>query len=149
MLDRTVDLVSGDVDEPSQTMAERSVEQGLGADDVGHDEVRSAEYRPVDMRLGGEVDDCVDAGQHLVDEPDIEDVAFDEVEPRVVAHRVEVDDVASVGQLVEDDDGRTGKGGYSPASIVRTKWEPMNPAPPVTRIFMSCPDLSGMQRPRS
>ena len=64
--------------------------------------------RPVDVRLGGEVDDGVGVGDERPDDLRVGDVALDEAEPggllRVGLDGGEVRLVAGVGQLVEDRD---------------------------------------------
>jgi hypothetical protein len=83
----------------------RVVEQHLGAEHVGEDELGRAEDRAVDVRLGGEVDDRVDALGGACDRVGIFDRAVEEV----VLDAFEVR-----------------------AASRRTNCEPMNPAPPVT-----------------
>ena len=62
--------------------AQAGVEQRLGAEHVGHDEVGSAGDRPVDVGLGGEVDHRVVPGQGRVEHRRVADVAVDERVPR-------------------------------------------------------------------
>ena len=84
---------------------QRDVEEGLGADHVGHHEVGGAQDGPVDVRLGGEVHDRVDVADEVLHEGPVEDVALDEAQAVVLGDGSEVREVARVGQLVEDDDG--------------------------------------------
>jgi hypothetical protein len=73
------------------------------AHDVRIDEVARAVDRPVDVALGGEVDDCpyLVLGQEPLDEAAVGDVAADKGVPWVARQAVEVPDVAGVGELVE------------------------------------------------
>ena len=87
------------------------------------DELLWPEDRPVDVRLSGEVDDCLAARAGAGDGVRVGDVADDELRTGAL----EVRRIPGVGQLVEDDD-------VLPAATSRlTKCEPMKPAPPVTR----------------
>lgn len=63
----------------------RACEQAEGADDVGRDEVIRAVDRPVDMGLGGKVDNCAGANacKQALYQFDVTDVAADECEPLV------------------------------------------------------------------
>jgi hypothetical protein len=56
-------------------------------EDVGDDEVRRPGDRAVDVRLGGEVDDGVEARHEVVDQVDVADVALDEAVARGVGDR--------------------------------------------------------------
>ena len=76
------------------------VEQHLRPEHVGEDELGRSHDRPVDVRLGGEVDDRVDAVGGPCDRSGIGDVALVEV----VLDALEVRAVAGVRQLVEDGD---------------------------------------------
>ena len=60
--------------------------------------------RLLDVRLGGRVDDHVDAVDELAHERGVADVAVHEREPRVAHHVREVLEVARVGERVERDD---------------------------------------------
>ena len=104
VVDRSVDLVGRDVHEAVDAVPHGGVEQGLGADDVGHHEVGGAEDRAVDVGLGREVHDGVGGADEVVDEPRVEDVALDEGQPGIVADRRQVGEVAGVGELVQDGD---------------------------------------------
>src|SRR5436305_4605528 len=75
------------------------VEEDLRAEHIGEDELRRAEDRTVDVRLGREVDDRVDAVGRAGDRIGIRDVAVHEL----VLDPFEVRAVPGVGQLVEDD----------------------------------------------
>ena len=59
--ERAVDLVGGDLDVAADLRRPRRVEQALGADDVGVQERRGVVDRAVDVALGGEVHDRVEA----------------------------------------------------------------------------------------
>ena len=85
-------------------VAERGIQQSLRADHVRLDERTGVEHRAVDVALGGEVHDRVDAGQHLVELRCVEDVAVHERVARRVGDRLEVGEVARVGEGVVDDD---------------------------------------------
>ena len=76
------------------------VEQHLGAEDIGQDELGRPQDRTVDVRLGGEVDDRLDSLARARDGSRIGDVALEEV----VLDSIEVGPVARVGELVEDRD---------------------------------------------
>ena len=99
--DRAVDLVCRDVHEPLDAVAQRRVEQGLGADHVGLDEVGRVQDRAVDVGLGREVDHGVGSSDQLVGQAYVEDVAVHEAQPVVVLDGGEVGPVAGVAQLVE------------------------------------------------
>ena len=75
------------------------VEQHLRPEDVRDDELRRADDRAVDVRLGGEVDDRLAALRSLRHGLRVGDVALVEL----VLDAVEVGAVAGVGELVEDD----------------------------------------------
>ena len=53
----------------------------MDADHAGPEERLGVEDAPVDVRLGGEVDDGVDVGDERPDDLGIGDVALDEPEP--------------------------------------------------------------------
>ncbi len=76
------------------------VEQHLGAEDVGHDELGGPADRAVDVRLRGEVHDRVAPHGGLLDGAMIGDVALVEL----VGDPGEVLAIPGVGQLVEHDD---------------------------------------------
>ena len=57
--------------------------------------------RPVDMRLGGEVDHGVVTGKYGPEQRGVADVALDELEPRAAGDGLEVSQVSRVGQLVQ------------------------------------------------
>ena len=61
------------------------------------------------------------------------DIAAHEDVPRLALEARQVGEVARVGELVQVDD----RGSDSAAIHSSTKFEPMNPAPPVTRIGLS------------
>ena len=76
------------------------VEQDVGAENVGLDELGGAEDRAVDVGLRGEVDDRLAAFGRGGDGLAVGDVALDELD----VGSLEVRSVAGVGQLVENDD---------------------------------------------
>jgi hypothetical protein len=80
----------------------RGLEQGLRAEDVGAEEAAGVEDGEAVVRLGGEVDDRVDAllGEEPLGGVKVADVADREPD----AELVEVARIAGVGELVECDD---------------------------------------------
>ncbi len=81
------------------------------------------------MALGGEVDDDIVAGDQLVDECGVADVALDETVPGIPSSSSTVARTpayVSRSRLVI-------VASSSWSRTQRTKFEPMNPAPPVTR----------------
>ena len=84
----------------------QGVEEGVGAVDVGQDELAGVVDRPVDVGLGGEVDDGLDAGEEAADQVPVADVAEDEFVAGVVLDVLEVVEVPGIGQLVQVDDLR-------------------------------------------
>ena len=78
--------------------------QNRGAADVGLDERKRVEEGPVDVRLGREVDDRIDAACQLVDEAVVADVALDEPVAPLSLELGEVGRVARVRELVEHRD---------------------------------------------
>ena len=108
-LGRAVDLARGDEDEPLDRRAPDRVEQDLGALDVRRHELgRPLLDRLLDVRLGGCVDDHVDALDELGDEGGVANVAVDEREPLVAHHVGEVLEIAGVRERVERDHLVTG-----------------------------------------
>src|SRR5690606_21948629 len=87
-LDGAVDLVGGDVHEGRQAVPQGGVQQDLGADHIGEDEVGGGEDRAVDVRLGGEVHHLVRLAHELVDQLGVTDVALDELQARVIELQV-------------------------------------------------------------
>ena len=83
-------------------MPARGLEQGLRAEDVGAEETAGVEDGEAVVRLGGEVDDRVDAllGEQPLGRVEVADVADREPD----AELVEVARIAGVGELVECDD---------------------------------------------
>ena len=82
--------------------------------------------RPVDVRLGGEVDDRVGLGDERPDDLGIGDVTADEPAADRPASgsardRVEVRLVAGVGQLVEDRDHRPVAPGQDVADVAASR----------------------------
>ena len=84
---------------------ERRAQQAVRADHVGRDEHRGAEDGAVDVRLGGEVDDCIGAvvGQQGADERRVADVAVHEHVLRIGTQVAQVFEAAGVGEQVEVD----------------------------------------------
>ena len=84
----------------------------------------------VDVAFGGEVDHGARPvpGEERVEQRPVEDVALDEAVAGVAVERGQVLAVARVGEGVEVDHRLAGAAIQS-----RTKFEPMKPAPPVTR----------------
>ena len=54
------------------------------------------------MRLGGEVDHRIMAGNDLAEERSVTDITMHEGEPRAARDRLHVSQVARIGQLVQD-----------------------------------------------
>ena len=105
-LGRAVDLRRRDQDEPLDArVGAHRVEQHLGADHVGGDELGAAlGDRLGDVRLGGGVHDHVDALERRGDVAHVADVALDEPQPLVLHHVGQVVDVARVGEGVHRHD---------------------------------------------
>ena len=97
--DVAVHLIGRNVHEPDLGVA-HVVEQHLGAEHVGEDELSRAEDGPVDVRLGRKVDDRVAALRRARDGVGIDDVALVEL----VLDALEVGAVPGVGELVEHHD---------------------------------------------
>src|SRR5439155_26193329 len=76
--------------------------QNRGAADVGLDERKRVEEGTVDVRLGREVDDRIDAACQLVDKAVVADVALDEPVAPLSLEPGEVARHAGVHELVED-----------------------------------------------
>ncbi len=119
--ERSVHLVGRHVHEPEcrafgggqvRPPGLRRVEQPERRDDVGLDERGGAVDRPVDVRLGGEVDDRARPvlAQQRGHERGVADVAAHEDMPAVLRERREVAEVACVREQVEIDDGLAGRG---------------------------------------
>ena len=103
-LGRAVDLARGDEDEALDRRAPDRVEQDLRALDVRRHELgRTLLDRLLDVRLGGRVDDHVDAVDELGDERGVANVAVDERQALVAHHVGEVLEIAGVRQRVERD----------------------------------------------
>lgn len=105
LVDRSVDLVGGDVHEGPDARQMSGVDEGVGAQDVRTHELGAAVDGAVHMRLGGEVHHLVVPGHETADQFRVTDVALDEREAGVAAHGVEVGRTARVGELVEHGDG--------------------------------------------
>jgi hypothetical protein len=89
------------VHEPACSVLQCGVEQCLRAEHVRGDERGDAGDRAIDVRLGGEVHDEVMAGDDLIDDKCIADVAVDKPQAWVVAHRCEVVHVSRIRQVVQ------------------------------------------------
>ena len=118
---RSVDLVGGHVHEAKRLAFRgrkrrppraRRVEQAEGADDVRLDERRRAVDRPVDVRFRREIDDRPRAvlRQQRRHERAVADVAAHELMPGIAGQRLEVAQVAGVGEQVEIDHRLPGRG---------------------------------------
>ena len=99
-------------------MAADGVEQDLRALDVrGHELARAVQDRLLDVRLGGGVDDHVDARHDLLDVRGVADVALDEREALVAEQVGDVGGVPGVGQRVHDHDLVIGRAQQVPAEV--------------------------------
>jgi hypothetical protein len=78
-----VDLVGADLEVAAEMRLASRFEQDPGAAHVGLDERARIENRPIDVGLGGEVDDRVARGDERFDDAGIRDVALDEAEAPV------------------------------------------------------------------
>ncbi len=107
-----VDLVGGDVVEAEGLAAlgrqalpvgAGGLEQLVGADDVGLDELRRAVDGAVDVGFGGQMHDGVrlEVQQRLADPLTIGDVGLEELITRVVFHGCQRLQVAGIGQFVQ------------------------------------------------
>ena len=108
---RAVHLVGRDLQEARTARRDPAcLEQHVDPDDAGRQERLGIEDGPVDVGLGGEVDDRIDGLDERAHDGASGDVAAHEGQPggqlRVVADRRQVRLVAGVGQLVEDRDPR-------------------------------------------
>ena len=88
-------------------MGARRLEQRERAQHVGAHEIARPVDAAIDMALGGEVHDGARPvlGEQPVEQRPVADVTLHEHMPRVAAQRIEVVQVAGVGQRVEVDDG--------------------------------------------
>ncbi len=102
--DAAVHLVGGDLDHPRHVSVQAGLQQHLHAGHVGGDEIRGARDGPVHMGLGGEVEHRVMAGHDRAEQRLVADVTVHEAQPRMLRDRVQVGQVARVGQLVQDGD---------------------------------------------
>jgi hypothetical protein len=112
----------------------RRFEQGEGAVYVGAHEGARTVDGAVDMALGGEVHHRARLvlGEQALDQGAVADVAMHEEVARVAFQAGERLAVAGVGQRVEVDHRLVAE----PWSQSSTKFAPMKPAPPVTRITL-------------
>ncbi len=115
LCDRAVDLVGRDLHEPDGLPVSATVshfagglEQRVHANDPGAQERRGVKDRPIDMRLGSEVDDRVLVDHQLVDERGVGNITLDEpvavARPGLRVEPFQVGQGAGVGELVEDGD---------------------------------------------
>jgi hypothetical protein len=81
----------------------------LGAEYVRTDKRGGADDRPVHVRFRGEVNDRVLPGDHVVDEHWVASVALHEPVTGMPAHRLQIREVAGIGQLVEDSNVTVGQ----------------------------------------
>ena len=95
-----VDFVGGDVVVADAVLAD-GLQQAEGALDVGAQEGLGVGDGVVVVALGGVVDDRVVAGDDLIEQRSIADVAHDELDP-ILGQAGDVLGVAGVGQLVQD-----------------------------------------------
>ena len=102
---------------------------------------RGAVDRAVDMAFGGKMHDRRRAGNRPAPPSSrgaSQISALDETKARMVRDRRERVEIAGIGELVDDKDMMV-----VAATACRTKAEPINPAPPVTRkrfgIKLPCP----------
>ena len=96
-LEVAVDLVGRDL-HVTRVVGAGPLEQAHRAEHVRVDELLRPEDRPVDVGLGGEVDDCVASGRGARDGLRIGDVSLEEL----VLDALEVRGIPGVGQLVEN-----------------------------------------------
>ena len=104
VVDRSVDLVGGDVHEAVDTHALRDVAHDVGAETVGAHELVRVHDRPVDMALGREMHDDVVAFHGSGHRITVADVALHERVAGVGLEVVQGRLVAGVGQRVVDRD---------------------------------------------
>src|SRR2546423_15011387 len=90
--------------EPGDASLTRGFKERLCPEDVRPEEQTRVEDRQAVVRLGGEVDDHVDAvvAEHKVDEVELTYVSLDELD--VLAEPGQVGQIPCVGERVEDDD---------------------------------------------
>ena len=79
----------------------RGFEQDERSEHVGGDEFAGAQNRPVDVRLGREVDDDVGVANERGRDAGVRDVAAHEGVPRIVDDVVQRLEPAGIGQLIE------------------------------------------------
>src|SRR5205807_4688732 len=83
----------------------RGFEQRMRAGDIRLEKCIRSEDRSVDVRLGGEVHDGVEAliAQQGFDELRIANVAVDETQIGVILHGIQIGEVAGIGERIEHD----------------------------------------------
>ena len=114
--------------EPRKAHLAGRLEHGLGPEHVGSEEQAGVQDGQGVVRLGGEVDDRVDLlAPRAFSAARVADVALDEDDP--VLDVGQVGSVAGIGEHVVDDDMVLGV----LLDPVSAKFDPMKPAPPVTR----------------
>ena len=110
-LDVPVDLIRGDLEEARSAGGEAArLQKHVDADHTGRQERLGVQDGPIDVRLGGEIDDRVRLFDQRPDNRGVGDIAVHKGQPRghlrVVANRGEIGLVARVGQLVQHRDPR-------------------------------------------
>ncbi len=85
-------------------MRKRGLEQHIGADDIGVDELGRTIDRPVDVAFGGQMHDGVriEVREDVSDAGAIADVGAAEAIPRMLLYCRKRGEIAGIGQLVDD-----------------------------------------------
>jgi hypothetical protein len=112
---RAVDFIGGDVVEVEMGQAPDDFKEVGGADDVGENKVVGGGDAPVDVGLGGDVDDGIDlvCFAEGLNEGFRGDIAVDEEESRIALNRLKVAEIGSVGEEVQTDEFLEFKGSDS------------------------------------
>ena len=142
--ERSVDFIGGNVQETERRairfrqrrpISARFFQQAECAVDVGANKIVGAVNGAVDMAFGGEMNDGARlfAPKQVAQTIAIDNVALLKAIARIAFDGSQVLEIAGIGQLVEIDDARA----LSEAIHWRMKFEPMKPAPPVTRMRSS------------
>ena len=84
--------------------AAQGFEEDERPENVGQDELARVDDRAVDVRLGGEMEDALDAAENAADELLAADIPVDEFMARVAGDVGQVVEIAGLGQRVEVDD---------------------------------------------
>ena len=103
-IDRTVNLVGRDVQEPFDAEPPRHVAQDVGAAAVGADERVGVDDRAIDVALRRKMNHRVVALHRVADRAAIADVAFDERETGVIFEIAQAGEIAGVCERVVDGD---------------------------------------------